>query len=70
MRRKRRQREVDRQLLDAIFTLETEWKKLRYIIDNSIEPMAESQQTLQLAEAKYMFLLKEAKHRKISALRY
>ncbi|MEI3613548.1 YaaL family protein [Pseudogracilibacillus sp. SO30301A] len=70
MRRRRRQKEVDHELLDVIFTLETEWKKLRYIIDNSIELMEESQQTLQLAEAKYMFLLKEAKHRRISALRY
>lgn len=70
MRRKRKQREIDRELLDVIFTAETEWKKLRHIIDNSIEPMEESQQKLQLAEAKYMFLLREAKHRKISVLRY
>jgi len=70
MRRKRKQREIDRELLDVIFTAEAEWKKLRHIIDNSIEPMEESQQKLQLAEAKYMFLLREAKHRKISLLRY
>jgi len=70
MRRRRRQRAVDRELLDTIFTLEAEWKKLHYIIDNSIEPVDESRQQLQLSEAKYMFLLKEAKHRKISVLRY
>jgi len=70
MRRKKRQRKIDRELLDTIFTLEAEWKKMRYIIDNSVDPVMESRQKLQLAEAKYMFLLKEAKHRKISALRY
>jgi len=69
-RRKRRQRAVDRELLDSIFTIEAEWKYLHNIIDNSIEPMDESRQKLQLSEAKYMFLLKEAKHRKISVLRY
>lgn len=69
-RRRKRQREVDRELLDTIFTVEAEWKKLRNIIDKSIEPMIESRQQLQLSEAKYMFLLKEAKHRKISVLRY
>jgi len=69
-RRKRRQREVDRELLDGIFAAEAEWKTLRKIIDNGIEPMPESRQKLMLAEAKYMFLLREAKHRKISVLRY
>ncbi len=70
MKTKRKQREVDRQLLDSIFHAEAEWKKLQHIIENSIEPVQESKQKLQLAEAKYMFLLKEAKHRKISVLRY
>lgn len=70
MRRKRRQKEMDRDLLDAIFKIEAEWKKLQILVDNSIEPMDESRQKLQLTEAKFMFLLKEAKHRKISVLRY
>lgn len=70
MNRKKRQREGDQALLDAIFTIEYEWKKLRQIMDNSIEPVEETKQKLLLAEAKYMFLLKEAKHRKISLLRY
>ncbi|MEI3604543.1 YaaL family protein [Pseudogracilibacillus sp. SE30717A] len=70
MKKRKKQREVDRQLLDSIFYAEAEWKKLQNIIENSIEPVQESQQKLQLAEAKYMFLLREAKHRKISVLRY
>lgn len=70
MRRKKRQREVDRRLLNAIFVTEKEWKNLHYMIDNSIDASPETEQYLLLQEAKYMFLLKEAKHRKISVLRY
>lgn len=68
--RKRTQKKVDQDLLNVLFSAESDWKKLRKIVDNSIDPLDESRQLLQLAEAKYMFLLKEAKHRKVSALRY
>lgn len=70
MKRKRRKRETDQALLDAIFHVEAEWKKLQDILEHSIEPMEETTQQLQLAESVYMFLLREAKHRKISLLRY
>jgi len=70
MRRKRWKKEIDRALLEAIFMSEAEWKQLRFIMDNSVEPILENKQRLLLSEAKYMFLLREAKHRKISVLRY
>lgn len=70
MKRSKRQRIVDKDLLNAIFVVESEWRKLRDIVDRSIDPLDESRQKLKLSEALYMFLLKEAKHRKISALRY
>lgn len=70
MRRKKRKREMDRQLLDAIFIHEAEWKNLQNIVERSIEPLDESRFKLQLAQAKYMYLLREAKYRKISYLRY
>ncbi len=70
MKRSRKQREIDRQLLDSIFRVEAEWKKLRHIIDNGIDPVLETRQRLLLVEAKYMFLIREAKHRKVSLLRY
>ena len=70
MRRKRIQRKIDRGLLDAIFIHEAEWKNLQSIVEKSIEPMDESRHKLSLAQAKYMYLLKEAKRRKISYLRY
>lgn len=70
MRRKRLERKMDRALLDAIFVLEAEWKQIQSIIENSIETTDENRYRLQLAEAKYIFLLKEAKHRDLSYLRY
>lgn len=70
MKRSKKQRIVDKELLNVIFSVESEWRKLRNIVDLSVDPLDESRQKLKLAEATYMFLLKEAKHRKISALRY
>jgi len=70
MKRRKKQRETDRELLDSIFKIEAEWKKLRHIVDNGIDPMMETRQKLLLVEAKYMFLIREAKHRKVSLLRY
>lgn len=70
MRRKKPQREVDRELLDATFAIESDWRTLRHIVDRSVDPLDEARNKLLLAEAKYMFLIKEAKHRKISVLRY
>lgn len=68
--RKRIQKQIDQELLNVIFSAEKEWKHLRKIVDNSIDPLDESRQWLKVAEAKYMFLLREAKRRKISVLRY
>lgn len=69
-KRSKKQRIVDKELLNVIFSVESEWRKLSNIVDLSVDPLDESRQKLKLAEATYMFLLKEAKHRKISALRY
>lgn len=67
---KKIQKQIDQELLNNIFSAEREWKQLRKIVDKSIDPLGESRQMLKLTEAKYMFLLREAKHRKISVLRY
>ena len=70
MKRKKIQKTIDRELLNAIIDVETEWKKLRHIVDNGIDPMIETRQKLLLVEARYTFLIKEAKRRKISILPY
>jgi hypothetical protein len=70
-RKKRKQkREVDELLLDAIFSIEHEWKQIRSIVGKSIEPTFEGKSTEKIAQSKYLFLLREARHRKISAIRY
>ncbi|MBP1970294.1 hypothetical protein J2Z83_002412 [Virgibacillus natechei] len=61
-------KDVDGELLDAIFTLEREWKQIESIVEKSIEPSHSSHQMEALAQAKYLFLLREARHRKVSAL--
>ncbi|WP_164670595.1 YaaL family protein [Virgibacillus doumboii] len=70
MARKIKKREVDEQLLDAIFTLEREWKQIQSIVEKSIEPTADGMYRQSLAQAKYLYLLREARRRKISAIRY
>lgn len=70
MRRKKRKRQVDEQLLEAIFTVEREWKRVQSIVEQSIEPTIDGQNRVAIAQAKYMFLLREAKRRQLNALRY
>ena len=70
MNRKKQKKEADQALLDAIFRVEAEWKKMLQLVEHSVEPLYETRDRLQLSEAKYMFLLKEAKERNISLLRY
>jgi len=70
IRRRVTKRDIDRELLDSIFVVEAEWKQIQSIIENSLDVMEESKQRLSLAQAKYMFLLREAKYRKLSVLRY
>ncbi|MFS0673832.1 YaaL family protein [Ornithinibacillus sp. 179-J 7C1 HS] len=69
-KKKKQKREVDELLLDAIFSIEREWKQVKSIVGRSIEPSFDGSSTEKLAQSKYLFLLREAKHRKISAIRY
>ncbi|TFJ93025.1 YaaL family protein [Lentibacillus salicampi] len=70
MGRKKRKREVDEQLLDSLFHIEQEWKQIQSIVDKSIEPTDVGFYHQNLAKAKYLFLLREARRRKISAIQY
>lgn len=44
----------------------TEWLEQKQLIEKSVDPSLEVLSALQLAEAKYFFLLREAKHRRIT----
>ncbi|MGM8365497.1 YaaL family protein [Virgibacillus sp. W0181] len=70
MSKKVKKTDVDKQLLYAIITVEAEWKKMQSIIDQSIDPVDSSLHRVSFEQAKYMFLLREARHRKVSAIRY
>lgn len=68
--RKIKKRDVDTELLETIFTLERKWKHLQSIMEKSIEPKEKGIYEEKVARAKYIFLLKEARYRNISAIRY
>lgn len=70
MAKKIKKRNVDTELLESIFTLERRWKHMQSIMRKSIEPQEKGIYEEQIARANYIFLLREARRRKISAIRY
>ncbi|WLV24731.1 YaaL family protein [Aciduricibacillus chroicocephali] len=70
MAKKLKKKIVDNELLDAIFKIEREWKQVQNIVEKSIDPNDISIHFEKLAREKYLYLLREARHRKISAVRY
>ncbi|RDW15278.1 DUF2508 domain-containing protein [Oceanobacillus arenosus] len=68
-RKKIKKKDVDGELLDAIAMLEKEWKHIESIFEMSIEPTQSGLQSVKLAQAKYLFLLREARYRRVSAFR-
>ncbi|GAA0439157.1 YaaL family protein [Lentibacillus halophilus] len=70
MRKTRKNKETDQQLLDAIIALEHEWKQIQAIVDKSIEPTEDVFFRQNLARENYLFLLREAKRRHIGIIRY
>ncbi|MRH45153.1 DUF2508 family protein [Aquibacillus halophilus] len=67
--KKMRRKEIDENLLEELFRLKNEWMNLKSILERSIEPSEIGLYDLSVSEAKYFFLLREARKRKISALR-
>lgn len=70
MVKKIKRRDVDIELLETIFTLERKWKRLASIMEKSIDPKIEGIYEEKVARATYIFLLREARRRNISAFRY
>jgi hypothetical protein len=69
MAKKINKKDVDEELLDAILNLEKEWKHIQSIVELSIEPTQSGLERAKLTQAKYLFLLREARHRRVSARR-
>lgn len=70
MRRKTKKRILDEHLLNTIIKLKDEWQQIQSIVEKSIEPADASLYQQSIARAKYLFLLREARHRNLSAKRY
>ncbi|MCA1042605.1 YaaL family protein [Bacillus infantis] len=58
--------EFDEQLLGQLNSLKDEWYNQKRLLEKSFDPSAEVMAQTKLAEAKYFYLFKEAKARKIS----
>ncbi|RKQ33002.1 YaaL family protein [Oceanobacillus halophilus] len=69
MGKKRNKKEVDNELLETIYKLEGEWRQIRSIMEHSIDPTPSGRLQESLAQAKYIFLLREARYRNLSALK-
>lgn len=69
-KRKKYKEMLDRELLDAIFKYEAEWKRLHEAVERGVDPLIENRNRYLLVQSQYMFLLREAKRRDITYLRY
>lgn len=70
MRKRLKKRELDEHLLNTINKLRDEWQQIQSIVEKSIDPADSSLYQQSLARAKYLFLLREARHRNLSAKRH
>ncbi|PWA12097.1 DUF2508 domain-containing protein [Pueribacillus theae] len=64
--KKKLRKTYDEHLIETLERVKEEWFTKRELVQKSVEPPYELLYELKLAESKYLFLLKEAKIRKIS----
>jgi hypothetical protein len=62
-------KEFDEKLIEELETVKNEWLKQKNLIEKVVEPSEAVLVDLKIAEAKYFFLIKEAKRRRISIKR-
>jgi hypothetical protein len=68
-RRKDRLRmEFDKQLVEQVKQSKQNWDRQKGLFEKSIDPFGEMKIQTEIAKAKYVFLLREAKKRKITVL--
>lgn len=65
-RKGRLRKEFDEKLLDQLYKIRDERMKQKSLIKKVMEPSDEIINEMKIAEAKYFFILKEAKKRNIS----
>ncbi|WP_087973990.1 YaaL family protein [Oceanobacillus rekensis] len=62
-------KDVDNDLMNAIFLTEQEWKQIQSIVEKSFDLTHSGMQHEKLARSKYLFLLREARYREMNAMR-
>jgi hypothetical protein len=62
-------KEFDEKLIEELETVKNEWLKQKNLVEKVVEPSEAVLVDLKIAEAKYFFLIKEAKRRRISIKR-
>jgi hypothetical protein len=67
--RRLKKSDVDKALLQDIYKMKNDWVSIQSILDRSVDASEMGQYDLQVAQAKYLFMLREARHRNLSALR-
>lgn len=65
-RKQKLRKAMQEDLLESLSSCRDSWIRKKSVIEGSIEPSEEVLQQLKLSEAKYLFLLKEARHQKLS----
>lgn len=70
MKKKLSKQYVDKHLLETIYKVQWQWKRRDVIVENSIEASDVAHYDRSLAQAKYLFLLREARHRNVNAVQY
>ncbi|MBT2639629.1 MULTISPECIES: YaaL family protein [unclassified Bacillus (in: firmicutes)] len=59
-------KEFDHKLLAQLDSMKRNWNNQKLLVERSFDPSEEFITEAKIAEAKYFFLFKEAKHRKIT----
>ncbi|MBT2681110.1 YaaL family protein [Bacillus sp. ISL-35] len=59
-------KEFDQKLLGQLNSMKMNWNNQKLLVERSFDPSEEFITEAKIAEAKYFFLFKEAKHRKIT----
>ena len=60
--------EFDKQLVEQVKQSKENWDRQKGLFEKSIDPIAEMEIQTEIAKAKYLLLLREAKRRKITIL--
>ncbi|MEH7439275.1 YaaL family protein [Neobacillus drentensis] len=68
-RKGRLRKEYDEKLLIQLSRLKNHWQQEKQLLEKSFDPSEEVICQTKIAEAKYIFLLREAKQRNVTLLR-